>query len=142
MRVLETTVEIAASPEQVWQVLTDFDAYPEWNPFVTSIAGQAQTGAQLVVRLQPPGGRGITMRPRVQAADRARRFSWIGHLGVRGVFDGTHEFLLAGGDGSTTFTQRETFTGALVPLTGRLLARTEDGFRAMNAALKERVENR
>jgi hypothetical protein len=142
MRVLETSVEITASPEQVWEVLTDFDAYPDWNPFVTSILGVAQPGERLVVRLQPPGGRGVTMRPRVQAADRARRFAWLGHLGVRGVFDGAHEFLLAGHDGATTFTQRETFSGALVPLTGRLLARTEAGFRAMNAALKARVESR
>jgi hypothetical protein len=142
MRVLETSVEITASPEQVWRVLTDFDAYPEWNPFVTSIAGVAQPGEQLVVRLQPPGGRGITMRPRVKSADRARRFAWLGHLGVRGVFDGAHEFLLDGRAGTTTFTQRETFSGALVPFTGRLLARTKAGFEAMNAALKERVETR
>ena len=142
MRVLETSVEIAATPERVWQVLTDFDAYPVWNPFVTSIEGVAQPGEQLVVRLQPPGGRGITMRPRVQSADRGRRLAWLGHLGVRGVFDGAHEFLLDGGDATTTFTQRETFRGALVPFTGRLLARTEAGFEAMNAALKERVESR
>jgi hypothetical protein len=140
MRVLETSVEINASPEQVWAVLTDFDAYPEWNPFVTSIAGVAQPGARLVVRLQPPGGRAITMRPRVRSADHGRRFAWLGHLGVPGLFDGAHEFLLDGRDGTTMFTQRETFRGALVPFTGRVLARTELGFEAMNAALKDRAE--
>jgi hypothetical protein len=140
MRVLETSIEITASPEQVWQVLTDFDSYPDWNPFVTSISGVAEAGQQLVVRLQPPGGRGMTMRPRVQSADRARRFAWLGRLGVPGVFDGAHEFLIDGRDGTTTFTQRETFRGALVPFTGRLLARTKLGFEAMNAALKDRAE--
>ena len=143
MRVLETDIAIAANPEQVWDVLVDFDAYPEWNPFITSIAGLAQPGEQLAVALTLPGGRTIKLRPRVQAVEPTRRFAWLGHLVVPGVFDGAHELgLQPGADGTTVFTQRETFRGALVPFTGRLLARTEEGFVAMNAALKDRVEGR
>ncbi len=104
MRVLETDIAIAASPDQVWGVLVDFDAYPEWNPFITSIAGLAQPGEQLAVALTLPGGRTITMRPRVQAVEPTQRFAWLGHLGVRGVFDGAHELVLqAGADGTTVF---------------------------------------
>lgn len=141
MRVIERNVDIHAEPAQVWDVLTDFPAYPEWNPFITSISGPARVGERLVVRLTTPRGRAITMRPRVETADTGRRFGWLGHLGVPGIFDGAHEFVIdPQPDGSTAFTQRETFRGVLVPFVGRLLAQTEQGFAAMNAALKERAE--
>jgi hypothetical protein len=143
MRVLERTIAIDATPDQVWDVLTDFAAYGEWNPFITSITGPADPGARLAVALTPPGGRTITMKPRVRAADRSRRFAWLGRLGVPWVFDGAHEFLLApGADGTTVFTQRETFRGALVPFVGSVLRKTEAGFELMNTALKQRVEAR
>jgi len=56
---IATTVEIDATPERVWKVLTDFGAYPEWNPFITRIAGPLQAGGQLDVYLKPSGGRGM-----------------------------------------------------------------------------------
>ena len=31
---IEAEVLIHASPEATWAVLTDFDSYPEWNPFI------------------------------------------------------------------------------------------------------------
>jgi uncharacterized protein YndB with AHSA1/START domain len=36
-----TEIEIDASPSQVWQVLTDFEKYPTWNPFIKKISGIA-----------------------------------------------------------------------------------------------------
>jgi hypothetical protein len=59
------------------------------------------------------------------------------------VFDGEHEFVIEyrAGDRSTLI-QREEFRGALVPAVGRVLDRTLEGFEAMNAALKARVEER
>jgi uncharacterized protein YndB with AHSA1/START domain len=37
MRAISATVDIAATPQQVWAVLVDLDAYPQWNPFIRSI---------------------------------------------------------------------------------------------------------
>jgi hypothetical protein len=143
MRVLEKTMVIDATPDAIWDVLTDFAAYGEWNPFITSITGVAEPGARLAVALTPPGGRTITLEPKVRAADPSRRFAWLGRLGVPWVFDGAHEFLLEpGSDGTTVFTQRETFRGALVPFVGGVLTRTEAGFELMNVALQQRVEAR
>ena len=143
MRTLDTSVPIDATPDEVWRVLTDFDRYPEWNPFITSIAGPLETGARLAVSLTPRGGRTIRMKPAVRAVEPGRRLVWLGHLGVPGIFDGEHEFIVEPAErpgGGSVFRQRETFRGALVPLVGRLLERTRTGFEAMNYALKERVE--
>ena len=43
-------------PERVWAVLTDFDSYPKWNPFIHSISGDLRVGGHLIVRIVPPGG--------------------------------------------------------------------------------------
>ena len=43
-------------------------------------------------------------------------------------------------EGRTRYSQSEVFHGVLVPLTGGLLAATQQGFEAMNTALKARAE--
>ena len=143
MRVLETHIDIDAGAEAVWAVLTDFAAFGEWNPFITSIDGPTTPGSRLEVTIHPPDGKPITLRPTVEVSEPNRRFAWLGHLGVRGVFDGAHEFILeSNGHGGTSFTQRETFRGVLVPLVGSVLRKTQRGFDAMNVALKARAEVR
>ncbi len=134
--------QIDAEPERVWQVLTGFEAFGSWNPFIVSIEGESSVGAKLKVRLQPPGGRGITLRPTVTTNTPRKAFGWLGRLGVRGVFDGAHRFELeALPEGGTRFVQSERFTGALVPLFRRSLrTHTLAGFEAMNRALEERAE--
>jgi hypothetical protein len=83
------------------------------------------------------------MKPVLTEVAKARVLEWWGHLGVRGIFDGRHRFELHPENGATRLVQRETFTGALVPLMARSLDRgTAAGFALMNAALKARVEQR
>ena len=40
MREFRTEIEINATPDKVWDVLMDFDSYPEWNPFMQSASGK------------------------------------------------------------------------------------------------------
>jgi uncharacterized protein YndB with AHSA1/START domain len=54
MRELTAEIEIAASPDRVWEVLTDLDAYPAWNPFIRRASGELREGARLEVVIQPP----------------------------------------------------------------------------------------
>ncbi|WP_331236310.1 SRPBCC domain-containing protein [Natronorarus salvus] len=139
MRTIETEIEIDASPEEVWDVLVDFESYPEWNPLLTWIDGEATPGARLRVRIEPPGSRGMTFRPRLVVAEPNRRLEWLGRLLVPHVFDGRHEFRLEPVGERTRFVHRETFSGLLMPavLDGEGV---KAGFRAMNRALKARVE--
>ena len=141
MRELKTEIDIAASAETVWAILTDFPAFPEWNPFIKEAAGDLDPRAKLQVRIQPPERRAMTFKPVVQAVDRARQLRWLGKLGVRGLFDGEHRFLLEPRGEGVRFTQAERFSGVLVSMFPRLLAATEKGFLEMNAALKKRAES-
>lgn len=140
---LRAEIEIDAEPERVWAVLVDFEAYPEWNPFITSIQGEQTVGAKLKARLQPVGGRGITMSPSVTVHEPGTAFGWLGKLGgVPYLFDGAHRFELQSLDGGTRtrFVQSERFRGILLPLVRRsILPPTLAGFEAMNSALADRA---
>src|SRR5688572_29119220 len=91
---LQTDIEIQSTPERVWEILTDFDAYKAWNPFIIQAAGQAVPGQRFQVRMQPPGRRATTFRPEVLEAEPNRRLRWLGHLLVPGLFDGEHRFTI------------------------------------------------
>jgi len=145
MKELGTELEFDGTPEVVWEVLADLPAHSEWNPFITKIAGELRPGAKLDVRLEPEGERGITMHPTVLAAEPGRELRWLGHLLVRGIFDGEHRWLIEeAGPGRVRFTQSERFGGILLPLLWRRLrdGGTSKGFRAMNEALARRVAER
>jgi hypothetical protein len=138
---VSTTIDIDADPQAVWEVLTDFGAYGDWNPFVDRIEGVPEVGARLVVHLVGNGGRGTTFRPTVVAATAGRELRWLGRLGPGGLFDGEHSFVLtAHADGGTRLDHRERFTGILVPLLRSATRDGHAGFEAFNRALKERVE--
>ena len=53
------------TPEQMPQFITDFAAYPDWNPFIRSIEGEALPQSKLKARLQPSGGRALAFNPTI-----------------------------------------------------------------------------
>jgi hypothetical protein len=141
-RKLRAEVEIEAPPDRVWEVLTDFAAYQEWNPFIVQAAGEATPGTRLELHMRLPGRRPTTFRPEVLEADPSRRLRWLGRLFVPGLFDGEHSFTIeAAGPARTRLTQHEEFRGLLAPLLLAAIAKpTQAAFHEMNQALKTRVE--
>ncbi len=142
MKELRSEIEIQASAERVWQLLTDFPSFPQWNPFIRKATGNIRVGERLEVNIQPSGASGMTFRPTVLKAEPNRELRWLGHLLISGLFDGEHIFTIEPlGEGRVRFTQREVFTGLLVPLFARGLdTDTRRGFEEMNQALKARAE--
>ncbi len=143
MKELHTEIEINASAERVWRVLTDFAAYPDWNPFVRRIEGEVSVGARLHVDVQPSRGKRMSFRPTVLVAEPNRELRWVGRLWVPGLFDGEHSFSIEPQvDERVRFVQRERFGGLLVPLLSKMLdGDTRRGFDEMNRALKRRSES-
>ncbi|WP_343632141.1 SRPBCC domain-containing protein [Fluviicola sp.] len=139
---IKTAIIIEATPGRVWEVLTGFQQYPKWNPFIKSVQGTVKTGEKIVVRLEPPGAKGMTFKPKVLAFETNREFRWIGSLIFPGLFDGEHRFeLIDNGNGTTTFIQAEKFKGILVRMLSKMLdGSTLNGFRAMNEQLKIEAE--
>ena len=139
---LHTEIDIDATPETVWNILTNLDEYENWNPFVVSAAGTVDVGERLTNRLQPPDGKAMTIKPTVTVVDTDTAFEWLGRIGVPGIFDGRHRFgLEASPSGGTRLVHSEHFNGVLVRIMRKSLdTKTRNGFVAMNEALKARAE--
>ena len=142
---LKTFIDITATPERVWQVLTDLSAYPEWNPMVSRAEGVFAVGRRV----------SLTM-PRVHTLIRAtqqftvlemtpyRRLRWRGRqgrLGMPGLLDADYTLTITPHDGSVRIWEQMRFRGLLVHVvTGSYNRQRVPVHLAMDIALKERAE--
>ena len=133
---VETTVEINASNDAVWDVLIDFASYEDWNP-VMRIEGTLEVGAKLVVHMT-----GMSFKPEVLAATPGKELRWLGKLGFRGIAAGEHFFILTPqDDGTTHLNHGERYSGALVALIKHKSGNNAANYEAFSQALKQRVEH-
>ena len=138
IRKIHTEIEIEAPADRVWQELTDFAAFPDWNPFIESVEGDLSAGARLKVNLK-----GMSFNPTLLKVEADRELRWLGRLMAPGLFDGEHHFIIENNsEGGVRFIQGESFTGVLVPLMALLgiFRSTARSFDEMNRALKDRAE--
>ena len=143
MKELRTEIQIKASPDKIWAVLTDFKKYPEWNPMIKSFEGKLAIGEKVTVRLQQPGSSAMTFKPTITLMIPNKTFRWQGHLLISGLFDGEHIFEIEDKkNGTSTFIHRENFKGILIPLFKKMIeVNTKQGFELMNVELKKRCES-
>lgn len=135
---IHTHIHIHTPPDKVWEILTDFSSYPDWNPFITSLEGEPVAGTRLKANIS-----GMKFKPTVLSSIPHKEFVWLGNFLFPGVFDGKHIFTIKERkDGTTDFYQSESFKGILVPLfKGKMEKNTRKGFNAMNEKLKQRAES-
>jgi len=139
---IRTEIIIHATPEKIWRILTNFNDYYNWNPFIKSIKGNVAVGEKIIARIEPPEANGMTFKPKIVTFVKNKEFSWLGHLLFPGLFDGMNKFeLVDNGDGTTKFIQSEIMKGVLVPFFKTILnINTKNGFVEMNEKLKELAE--
>lgn len=139
---VRTEIDIRASDERVWQILTDFPNFVNWNPFITKISGDLKKHARLKVRIQPQGEGGMTFRPIILDVEPNRELHWIGRFAVPGLFSGEHIFTIEPlGKDHVRFIHREIFTGLFVLIYARNFdTNIRQGFEDMNQALKAKAE--
>jgi hypothetical protein len=136
---ISTEIVIDTSAENIWKELTNFEKYPEWNPFIRKVSGNIAVGSKIEVTLQTDGNNPIVFTPIIQEINNNRIFQWKGQLLMPGIFTGKHTFqLLAIDKNQTKLIQKEEFNGILVSFFN--FDSTIKGFGLMNKSIKERVE--
>lgn len=143
MRTLSSEIEIDASSDVVWQVLTDFGSYQDWNPVEIRMAGEPVAGTVLEHTSKIPGRKPMQFRPTITEAQPGKVLAWEGRLFMPGLFDVHHRFELEALPGQRTrLRQLERFSGIFIPFTGSTLRKTREAFEIANRAIKLRAESR
>jgi len=141
LKEIRTEIDIKASPEKVWEVLTDFNNFPQWNPFIRQINGDPKVGTKLKIHLQTSSGKSRTYRPTVTKVEPNRELRWSGKSFIPGMFNGERIFSIELKTNHVRFVHREIFTGLGVALAGNRLDKDMyQSFEKMNDAFKEEVE--
>ena len=85
---ITNSITINATPEKVWSILTHFTSYVEWNPFITSIAGELKVGNTLQVTIAPQNAKAMKFKPTLLVVNHHKELRWKGKLLFKGLFDG------------------------------------------------------
>ncbi|MGI5423902.1 SRPBCC domain-containing protein [Streptomyces sp. CA-179760] len=140
--VITAVTDIAASPEEVWSVLTDFAAYAQWHPglLFTELPDEFLPGAPLRAQVtngsEADGEHDFT----VVHYEAPRRFAW--EAGVPDVVNALHSYVLEPYDGGTRLTESEEITGPAAAqfVDGDGRSRTEERYVSYGKALAKQVE--
>jgi uncharacterized protein YndB with AHSA1/START domain len=116
--VASSEIEVAAPPEVVWDVMADFERWPEWNPDVKSVSvdGPVGEGTTLVWRTGP-----TTIKSEVRESDRPASIGWVGKtLGINAI----HVWRFEPRDSGTRVYTEESWEGWLPRLLRGWMRRT------------------
>ncbi len=131
-------IEVAASPEIVWAVLSDIDNWPSWNPDVkqASLAGSLAPGVQFRWKAGP-----ATITSTIQSVEPPRVIAWTGKtFGINAV----HVYRLEPQGDTTVVKSDESWDGWIVrlfrgPMTKTLQKSTESGLEHLKTEAERRA---
>ena len=128
-------IEIAASPDKVWALLTNAAEFPSWNSTIISIGGNIAEGEKIKLKSKVAPDREF---PLLVSEKSANKMVW--QDGNR-VFRGVRTFTVnPQGDGNTAVTMAEVLTGAFLPQIAPKLPDFLPSFDAFAADLKRAAE--
>jgi hypothetical protein len=142
LKEINTELEIMASSERVWQVLTDFPNFGKWNPVIIEINGKAKVNTKLEIHLKTRSGKSRIYKPTITKLEQNHELRWLGKSFFPGIFNGERIFTIDSiGASNVLFFHREIFTGVGAYLAGdRLENDIRHTLNEMNVALKKQAE--
>jgi uncharacterized protein YndB with AHSA1/START domain len=135
----ELTIEIAAPPARVWEVMTDIDRWHEWTPSITSIARLDNAAFAVGTRIRTRQPKLPAALWKITAIDPGKSFTWTSTAPGLKV-DATHQVEPA--EGGSLVTLSIDYSGMFGGMWERLtrdITKRYVGFEANG--LKARSEN-
>jgi uncharacterized protein YndB with AHSA1/START domain len=133
-------IEIAATPETAWNVLTAIGRWPEWNPGVRSVPFEEGIGEGSEFRWKAGPG---SIWSTIEEVDPPRRIAWTGSsFGVKAI----HVHTFEPHAGGTLVRTEESYDGLVARLFRRRLQRVldttlEDELRHLKAEAERRARD-
>ena len=132
---VQTEVVIEASPEAVWQVLTDVEQYKEWNPVFEYKEGQLKQGNKVVYKVTEAENKTAVMSAKVIKLVPNKVLNQTG--GLPGVITFDHTYTLTKVEQGTKVTIHEQYRGIYVNFWSEKLIASQ--YKILAQALKTRV---
>ena len=136
-----TSIVINATPEQVWEVLTDFTTMPNWSSTFQGLEGDITNGGQINALFLNQGQ--VLSFPHELTYEEGLRFGWSDEiLTLPGIVD-NHFYTIEPCGSETIFIQTDEFVGnnENVPAIGLANLLLMD-YQTFNSELKAEVERR
>jgi hypothetical protein len=143
MPTYQTSFEVNASADRVWNVLTALDRYTEWNPQIPLASGVLEVGSQIELRLALPGRPPLDLSATIEEVRPNSLFTWRGHVMAPWFFEGYRRFEISPiTEGRVRVTHVEAVHGLFAPLFAVLMgSAVRKSQAALNEALRSRAES-
>lgn len=136
MHFTATTI-INATPETIWNIITDADSYPQWEPNVVSINGNIAEGETVTAHVKHTNR---AFPAKVTVFILHQKMVWTGGMPL-GLFKGERTFSLTQKDNTVEFTLREEFSGLLLFMMKSSIPDQTEMFQNFVAGLKQHAES-
>jgi uncharacterized protein YndB with AHSA1/START domain len=134
-----TSIDVAAPPERVWEVLVDVERWPEWTESVREARPLEPGPLAVGSRVEVSQPRIPTGTYTVTALDPGRTFTW--EQRQPGSTVSAHHECAPLPDGGTRVELRVVMSGAVGGVVGRLYRKLTERYLALESAgLKARAE--
>ena len=130
-------IKIAATPQTVWEVLTDLRSWPSWNPEVKSMSLDGELAKGSVFRWKAGPG---TITSTIQSVEPPRLIAWTGRtFGIKA----RHAYRLEQRDNETLVQTEESYEGLVSRVLRGTLQKTldkglSDGLRCLKTESERR----
>lgn len=137
---LVTSIDVAASPERVWELLIDVERWPEWTKSVSKVRPLDDGALAVGSRVEISQPRIPTGTYTVTSLEPGRAFTWEQRKPGSAV--AAHHECVPLPDGGTRVELSVVMSGAVGGLVGRLYRKLTERYLALEAAgLKARAED-
>jgi hypothetical protein len=139
--VIDDSVEIDAPTAVVWQVLTDFPRYREWNPFCVTAESTLEPGAPIDMRVKLLGPKEKTQREYIRSVTAGTGFTYnMKPMPLGALHSERSHTLTPLGDERCRYDSHFELAGWLLPVvTGFMGSALRRGFGEMTAAVAARA---
>ena len=140
-----TAIEIHASPEEVWKVLTDWKSLAEWSSSFVGISEEKLVKGESFKAYfkNPLNGKILEFERVCTEYEEGKKFAWSGKLTPHHGFTDHHIFSLEPTEsGTTLFKQEDGIHGKLSKIVNVLAkGHMKSMYEKFNQELKDKVES-
>lgn len=137
---IRTEITINTSAAEVWQLLTDFDAYANWHPYILAVEGKVALKEKIKVTTIDADATTDQFSAFILVFEPGKQLAWGGSLGF--IFSARHYYIIEPiNDNQILFIQGEYWHGVFGRSYGKkIYLETYQKFIAMNSKMKTLLE--